>query len=62
MSNAPRKQFGLGPEQLRMKSRKEQLPLHDLHLGKSVMYQDSMTKRWYQPPLPTYAKSPETTK
>ena len=47
MSNVIRKQHGLGPEQLRMKSKNEQLPTHDLHIGQSVMYQDPVTKRWY---------------
>ena len=44
MSNVVRKQFGLGPEQLRVKTKNEQLPSHDLHLGQSVMYQDFVTK------------------
>ena len=47
MSNVARKQHGLGPEQLRVKSKNEQLPTHNLHIGQSVMYQDPVTKRWY---------------
>ena len=38
ISNAARKQHGLDPEQLRVKSKNEQLPTHDLHIGQSVMY------------------------
>ena len=47
MSNAARKQHGLNSEQLRIKSKNEQLPTHDLHIDQSVMYQDPVTKRWY---------------
>ena len=47
MSNVARKQHGLGLEQLRVKSKNEQLPTHDLYIGQSVMYQDPVTKRWY---------------
>ena len=36
-----------GPEQLRVKSKNEQLPTHDLHIGQSLMYQDPVTKRWH---------------
>ena len=43
MSNGARKQHGLGPEQLRVKSKNEQLPAHGLHIGQSVMYQDPDT-------------------
>ena len=62
MSNLARKQFGLGPEQLRVKNKNEQLPSHDLHLGLSVMYQDSVTQDGIQPLLQAYAKNPEATK
>ena len=48
MSNVARKQHGLGPEQLTVKSMNEQLPTHDLHIGRSVMYQDPVMKIWYQ--------------
>ena len=41
MSNATRKQLGLDCEDLRNKYKNEHLPLHDLHLDKEVMYQDS---------------------
>ena len=47
MSNVARNQHGLGSEQLRVKTKNEQLPTHDLHIGQSVMYHDPVTKRWY---------------
>ena len=66
MSNAASKQFGLGPEQFIMKSKNEQLPSHDLHLGQSVMYQDSLTKQWYPAIITNLCQEPirykETTK
>ena len=60
MSNAARKQFGLGPEQLRVKSKNEQLPSHDLHLGQSVMYQNSVTKRWYPATITSQCQEPRS--
>ena len=62
MSNVARKQFGLGPEQLRIKSKNEHLPWHDLQLGQSVMYQDSMTKRWYPATITNLCQEPRSYK
>ena len=44
MSNAARKQLGIQPEVLRNSDKHEVLPTHDLHVGKSVTYKDSVTK------------------
>ena len=62
MPNMARKQFGLGPEQLRVKSKNEQLPSHKLHIGQSVMYQDSVTKRWYPPSITSLCQEPRNYK
>ena len=62
MSNVARKQLGLGPEQLRVKSKNEQLPSHDLHLGQSVMYQDSGTKQWYPATVTSLCQEPRSYK
>ena len=62
MSNAARKQHGLGPEQLRVKSKNEQLPTHDLHIGQSVMYQDLVTKRWYPATITSLCQEPKSYK
>ena len=43
MSNADRKQLGIKPEVMRNIYKHEVLPTHDLHVGQSVMYQDSVT-------------------
>ena len=62
MFNTARKQFGLGPEQLRVKSKNEQLPSHDLHLGQSVMYQDPVTKQWYPATITSLCQEPRSYK
>ena len=46
MSNAARKQLGIQPEVLRNIDKHEVLPIHDFHVGQSVMYQDSVTNQW----------------
>ena len=62
MSNVVRKQLGLHPEQLRMKSKNEQIPTHDLHIGQSVMYQDPVTKRWYPATITSLCQEPRSYK
>ena len=47
MSNATRAQQGLGSEQLRVNSKNELLPTHDFHIGQSVMYLNTVSRRWY---------------
>ena len=42
MSSVARTQHGLGSEQLRVKGKNEQLPTHNLYIGKSVMYLNPM--------------------
>ena len=47
MSNAARKQLGNQHEVIRNIDKNEILLTHDLHVGQSVMYQDSVTKQWH---------------
>ena len=47
MSNAAKKQLGIQPEVIRNIDKLEVLPTHDQHVAQSVMYQDSVTKRWH---------------
>ena len=47
MSNAARRQQGLGSEQLRVTNKNEHLPTHDYHIEQSVMYLNPINKRWY---------------
>ena len=60
MSNAARKQKGLNCEQLRDKSKNEQVPSHDLHLQQAVMYQDSNDKRWYPATITRLCQEPRS--
>ena len=46
MSNATHRQLGIAAEQTTA-NKHQHLPLHDLHIGQEVMYQDSDTKRWF---------------
>ena len=59
MSNVARKQFGLDPEQLRVKSKNKQLHSHGLHLGQTVMYQDSV---WYPATITSLCQEPRSYK
>ena len=47
MSNTARRQLGLSPQQLRTKTKKEHLSSHDLCIGQDIMYQNSISKRWF---------------
>ena len=62
MSNAVRRQLGLSPQQLRVKTKNEHLPSHDLHIGRDVMYQDSMSKRWFPAVITSRCKEPRSYK
>ena len=46
MSNSARRQLGLETEKLRIKTKNENLPSHDLHSDQDVMMQDPTSKRW----------------
>ena len=46
MSHAAMKQKGLHCKDFRTHCKNEHLPMHDLHLHQSVMYQDPASKRW----------------
>ena len=46
MSNAACRQLGIAAKQPTT-NKSQHLPLHDLHIGQEVMYQDSVTKRWF---------------
>ena len=61
ISNAAKKQLGLHCEDLRTKYENEHLPLHDLYLNQTVMYQDPTIKNGFQPLSPSCVKNPEVT-
>ena len=45
MSNAARNKLGIQPEVLRNIDKHDKLPMHDLHAGQHVMFQDSASKQ-----------------
>ena len=46
MSKSARRHLGLEMEKLRIKTKNENLPSHDLHLGQDVMMQHPVSKSW----------------
>ena len=53
-------QFGLQPEKLKTVNRNEQLPLHGLHIGQDVMYQDVTSKWWYPAAITSLSVQPRS--
>ena len=62
MSNAARRQLGLYPEQHRVKTKKEHLPSHDLCVGQDIMFQDSISKRWFPVTITSLCREPRSYK
>ena len=60
MSNSARRQLGLETEKLRIKTKNENLPSHDLHLGQDVMVQDPTSKRWSPAVITRLCKEPRS--
>ena len=60
MSNAARKQLGLHSEQLRNLNKYEHLPMHDLHVGQNVMFQDATSKCWYPATITNLCSEPRS--
>ena len=60
MSNSARRQLGLEAEKLRIKTKNENLPSHDLHLGQDVMMQDPASKRWSPVVITRHCKEPRS--
>ena len=62
MSNAAWKQLGLQTDQLRAKSKNEELPSHDLCVGQNIMVQDPTSKRWYPVVITSLCQDPKSYK
>ena len=60
MSNSARMQLGLKSEKLRLKTKNETLPSHDLHLGQDDMMQDPVSKRWSPAVITRLCKEPRS--
>ena len=62
MSIGARKQPGLDSELLRNKHKNEHLPLHDMHLGQDVMFQDTTSKQWFHATITSLCLQPRNYK
>ena len=60
MSNAARPQLGLHTERLRINTKNEHLPSHDLCLGQHVLMQDPTSKRWSPAVITKLCKEPRS--
>ena len=62
MSNATRKQLGIQPEVIRNSDKHAVLPMHDLHVGQQVIYQNSASKCWYPAVIDSLCPDPRSYK
>ena len=62
MSSVARIQQGLGSEQLRVNNKNEHLPIHNYHIGQSVMYLNPINKRWYPAKIRSLCQEPRSYK
>ena len=60
MTNVARQQLGLQAEKLRIKTKNDHLPSHDLCLGQNVMMQDPTSKRWSPVVITRLCKEPRS--
>ena len=59
MLNAVHRQLGIAAEQTTA-NKNQHLPSHDLHIGQEVMYQDSITKRWFPATIKALCPEPRS--
>ena len=59
MLNAACRQLGIAAEQTTA-NKNQHLPLHDLHIGQEVLYQDSVTKRWFPATIKALCPEPRS--
>ena len=62
MANAARKLLGIQPEIIRNSDKHAVLPMHDLHVGQHVMFQDSTSKCWYPAVIESLCPEPRSYK
>ena len=62
LSNADRKQLGIQSEVVRNNDKHTVLPMHDLHVGQQVMYQDSASKCQYLAVIDSLCPEPRSYK
>ena len=57
-----KKQLGLSSDQLRVKNKNAHLPSHDLCVHQDVMFQDSISRRWFPAIITSICKEPRSYK
>ena len=62
MCHAAKKQIGLSSDQLRVKNKNAHLPSHYLCVGQDVMFQDSISNRWFPATITSLCKEQEATR
>ena len=62
MSNVARKHLGIQPEVIMNNDKHSVLPMHGLHKGQQVMYQDSANKHWYPVVIDIHVLNQEVTR
>ena len=60
ISNSARRQLGLEAEKIRIKTKNENLSLHDLHLGQDVMMHNCANKWWSPTVITRPCKEPRS--
>ena len=58
MSNAAGRQLVLHSEEFRNINKHDHLPMHDLHVGQNVMFQDATNKWWYPATIASLCSEP----
>ena len=59
MLNAANRQPGIAAEQITA-NKNQHLPVHNLHIGQEVMYQDSVTIRWFPATIKAFCPEPRS--
>ena len=58
LSNVAKRQMGIQGEELRSKQKNQHLPTHDLSLHRTVMFQETTSKKWYPATITKLCKEP----
>ena len=60
LSNVAKRQMGIQGEELRSKQKNQHLPTHDLSLHRTVMFQETTSKKWYPATITKLCKEPRS--
>ena len=60
LSNVAKRQMGIQGEELRSKQKNQHLPMHNLCLHQTVMFQETSSKKWYPATITKLCKEPRS--